>query len=137
MLYICIIMKKVLFIALAVILVAGCGQRRAAKSQESQKESCAAEASEVVEHKCCGHHGAEGCPAEVSGKECGHADAKSDCNHAEKVLDKVEEVCDQIEKAADNVEEAAEQAEPKGATVVQLGKKADPKPIKPVPIPKK
>ena len=107
-------MKKVLIIAIAAMCVMSCGQRRAAKSQESEKASCPKDTMEVVEHSCCGHHGEGGCEA-----------------------GKLERVCDEIEKAADAVEQAAETAESKGVTVVKHGKKADPKPIKPVPNPYK
>ena len=126
-------MKKVLFIAVAVMLVAGCGQRKAAKSQESEKASCQKENTEAVEHACCGHHGAEGCPAEVAGKKCEHAaqEVQNACEQVEKVA---KEAAETVKK---EVENGAEKVESEGVTIVNRGKKQDPKPIKPVPIPKK
>ena len=136
MLYICIIMKKVLFIALAVMLIAGCGQRRAAKSQESsQQEAAPAEAAEVVEHQCCGHHGAEGCPAEVSGTECGHAEAG--CDNRQELQKACEKIEKTVKEATATMKKEAEAAKSEAATIEQVGKKKDPKPIKPVPNPNK
>ena len=126
-------MKKVLFIAVAVMLVAGCGQRKAAKSQESEKASCQKENTEAVEHACCGHHGEGTCPKEAVEKECQHAaqEVKEACEQVEKA---VKEAAETVKK---EVEKGAEKVESEGVTVVNLGKKQDPKPIKPVPIPKK
>ena len=131
-------MKKIFVIVIAAMCVMSCGQRRAAKSQESQKEPCQKEEMEVVEHQCCGHHGAEGCPAEVTGKECEHADAEGECQHASKELEEACRKVDQtVKEAAANMEKECEKAKSDGAKVIPMGKKADPKPIKPVPKPKK
>ena len=118
-------MKKVLFIAVAVIIVAGCGQRRAAKTQESEKAACQKEATEVVEHHCCGHHGEGDCPSEKLEKACDHASQK------------IEDACDKIEKAADAVEQAAEEAESKGMVIENIGERPKRERHKPVPNPYK
>lgn len=102
-------MKKVLIIAIAAMCVMSCGQRRAAKSQESEKASCPKDTMEVVEHSCCGNH--EACQAEQP-----HRATLNDLKEAQKEIE-------------------ATKAE--GVTVVKHGKKADPKPIKPVPNPYK
>ena len=129
-------MKKVFVIVIAAMCVMSCGQRRAAKSQESsQQEAAPAEAAEVVEHQCCGHHGAEGCPAEVSGKECGHADAG--CDNRQELQKACETIDKTVKEATATMKKEAEAAKAESATVTQLGKKADPKPKKPVPNPYK
>ncbi|MBO4465051.1 MAG: membrane lipoprotein lipid attachment site-containing protein [Bacteroidales bacterium] len=114
-------MKKVLFIAVAVMLVAGCGQRRAAKSQESEKAACQKDTMEAVEHHCCGHHGEEGCPSEKLEKACNHASQQ------------IEEACEKVEKAADAVEQAAETVESQGLVIEQKGEK--PRHDRPRPVP--
>ena len=134
--YICDVMKKVFVIVIAAMCVMSCGQRRAAKSQESsQQEAAPAEAAEVVEHQCCGHHGAEGCPAEVSGKECGHADAG--CDNRQELQKACETIDKTVKEATATMKKEAEAAKSEAATIEQVGKKKDPKPIKPVPNPNK
>lgn len=125
-------MKKVLVIVLAAMCVMSCGQRRAAKSQESQKE---ADQKEVMQHECCGHHGAEGCPAEVTGEECKHADAN--CDNRQELQNACEQIDKTVKEATETLKKEAEAAKAESATVEQLGKKKDPKPIKPVPNPYK
>ena len=111
-------MKKVLVIVIAAMCVMSCGQRKAAKSQETKKAACQKENTEVVEHACCGHHGAEGCPEEITKA-------------------KVEEATQKVEEACEKVEKAAEKVESEGVKIEQMGEKQRRERPRPVPNPYK
>ncbi|MBR6457907.1 MAG: hypothetical protein IKS71_04850 [Bacteroidales bacterium] len=110
-------MKKLFIITLAVMCLAGCGQRRGAKSQETQKETAQKDTIEAVEHHCASEVECE--------RPCGHQ-----CEHH--AVKQAEQVAKEV---ADTVKKEVEKAE--GAKAIPMGKRPDPKPIKPVPIPHK
>ena len=125
-LYICPVMKRILFIAMVMLCVAACGPRRASKTQESGKEGCVKDSTEMVQKDCCagGNHGE--CDEMARGEECSHAPAKAECDHAD-----VSQECKEVEIV--NAEDKCQkESASEGVTVVQLGRKQAPKPIKPV-----
>ena len=111
-------MKKLIIIAMAVLCVASCGQRRAAKTQGSEQKDSVKDSIEVVQGDCCSGQKHGECDEMVRDEQCTHATEKAPAS-----VDCKKETTSECAKEASGKE---------GVTVVQLGKKPGPKPIKPV-----